>query len=149
MPDSVEEVTVQTRKDGKAGYVLFTPEYSFANSMKEMDLQVVIEYDEGFMQVGMSEAYTLRMLANEFWELTQQCWEFYPSNSLHREINGAIVHGITWNRNEFRDIVALDEKIEPPPKILEERGRGALIRNQKSQGKLLQYWAWAGSEIDV
>jgi hypothetical protein len=66
-----------------------------------------------------------------------------------REINGAIVHGITWDIKEFRAMAALNEKIEPPPKILEERGRGTLIRNMKSQGKLLQYWAWAGTEIEV
>jgi hypothetical protein len=39
--------------------------------------------------------------------------------------------------------------IEPPPKILEERGRRTLIPNIKSQGKLLQYWAWAQTSIEV
>jgi hypothetical protein len=45
--------------------------------------------------------------------------------------------------------MAADEKIEPPPKILEERGRGTLIKNQKSQGKFLRYWAWAQTPIEV
>jgi hypothetical protein len=71
MPESVEDVSVQTRKDGKFGYILFTPEDSTAEALKKMDLQVMIEYEEGFMKVGMGEAYTIRMLSNEFWELTQ------------------------------------------------------------------------------
>jgi hypothetical protein len=79
---------VQTRRDGKAGYILFTPESSYENSMKEMDLQVIIEYEEGFMSVGMSEAYTIRMLSYEFWELTQQLWEFAPINSCRPETVG-------------------------------------------------------------
>jgi hypothetical protein len=31
----------------------------------------------------------------------------------------------------------------------EERGRGTVIRNQMSQGKLLKYWAWAQTPIEV
>jgi hypothetical protein len=37
----------------------------------------------------------------------------------------------------------------PPPKILEERGRGTLIPSGKNQGKLLQYWAWSQMAIEV
>jgi hypothetical protein len=73
MPNSVQEVSVQTRRDGKFGYILFTPENSLASSTKEMDLQLMIEYEEGYMKVGMGEAYTIRMLVNEFWELTHKC----------------------------------------------------------------------------
>jgi hypothetical protein len=67
MPAVVTEVVVQTRRDGSYGYILFTPEDTLASSMKEMALQVLIEYEDGFMKVGMDEAYTVRMLANEFW----------------------------------------------------------------------------------
>jgi hypothetical protein len=45
--------------------------------------------------------------------------------------------------------MAADEKLDPPPKILEERGRGTKIKNQTSQGKLLRYWAWAQTPIEV
>jgi hypothetical protein len=149
IPESIDEVTVQTRKDGEYGYILFTPEYSLAVPMKKMDFQVIVEYEEWFMKVGMSEAYTIRMLTNEFWELTQQCCEFAPVNGYRREVDGTVVHGVTWDIREHRAIVASDEMIEPPPKILEERGRGTLIRDIKSQGKLFQYWAWAQSPIEV
>jgi hypothetical protein len=149
MPDSVEEVVVQTRRDGSYGYILFTPEYSFANSMKEIPLQVLIEYEEGFMKVGMDEAYTVRMLANECWELTQQCWEFGPIGPTRRNLNGTVVHGISWDRNEFRSAIAEDEKVVPPQKILEDRGRGTVIRSLRNQGKLFQYWAWGQFPIEV
>jgi hypothetical protein len=149
MPESVDEVTVQTRKDGKFGYILFTPQYSLATLLKTMELQVIIEYEEGFMKAGMGEAYTVRMLTNEFWALTQNCWEFAPIGAVRREIDGTPVHGVTWDFKEHRAITALDEKVEPPPKILEERGRGTVIRNLTSQGKLLQYWAWSQTAIEV
>jgi hypothetical protein len=56
MPESAEEVAVQTKKDGKAGYILFTPNDSFAIPTKIMDVQAVVEYEEGYMKVGMGEA---------------------------------------------------------------------------------------------
>jgi hypothetical protein len=118
-------------------------------AMKKMDLQVEIEYDEGYMIVGMGEAYTVKMLIEEFWQVTMQTREFGPIGASRREIDGTVVHGVTWNRQEFQAVVAAAEKVDPPPKILEERGRGTLIRNGVSQGKLLQYWAWAQSSIEV
>jgi hypothetical protein len=45
MPESVVEVTVQTWKDGGAGYILFTPKDSLMTPMKVMDVQVQIEYE--------------------------------------------------------------------------------------------------------
>jgi hypothetical protein len=149
MPVSVKNVIVQTKRDGSFGYILFTPEYSFAEPMKKMDLQVEIEYEDGFMIVGMGEAYTIRMLTNEFWELTQQTWEFAPIGVTRRENDGTVVHGVSWDRLEQRKIMSAEEKVVPPPKILEERGRGTVIKNQKSQGKLLKYWAWAQTPIEV
>jgi hypothetical protein len=56
MPESVNEMAVQTMRDGIYGYILFTPEDSLAEAMKKMDVQVMIEYDDGFMKVGMGEA---------------------------------------------------------------------------------------------
>jgi hypothetical protein len=55
MPESVDAVAVQTRRDGGYGYILFTPKDSLAEAMKKMDLQVIIEYDEGFMKIGMTK----------------------------------------------------------------------------------------------
>jgi hypothetical protein len=149
MPDSVDEVVIETRRDGSYGYILFTPEYSFANSMKEVPIQVIMEYEEGFMKVGMDEPYTVRMLANEFWGLTQQAWEFGPIGPIRRNLDGTVVHGLSWVRNEFLAVISADEKVVPPPKILEERGRGTVIRSLRNPGKLFQYWAWGQLPIDV
>jgi hypothetical protein len=72
MPDSITEVTVQTWKDGGAGYILFAPKDSLTTPMKTMEVQVVIEYEMGHMKVGMGNAHTITMLAWEFQELTQR-----------------------------------------------------------------------------
>jgi hypothetical protein len=79
MPESVEEMAVQTSRDGGYGYILFAPEDSLSEAMKKMDVQVIIEYEDGMMKVGMGEAYTIRMLVEEFWSLTHQTWEFGPT----------------------------------------------------------------------
>jgi hypothetical protein len=149
MPETIEEVTVVTKKDGKAGYILFTPNTSFAKAMQEMDVQAVIEHDNGYMKVGMGEAYTIRMLAQEFWELTQRQWEFYPINGYRRWTDGPVVHRITWDLKEYQAVVADDSMSISPAKILEERGRGTEIRKQMNQGKLLKYWAWSQLPIEV
>jgi hypothetical protein len=149
MPDSVDDMTISTWKDGARGYILFTPEDSFAEPMKKMALKVEIEYDEGFMIVGMEEAYTVRMLIEEFWAVTMQTWEFGPIGPTRREIDGTVVHGVTWDHHEFSAIVAAAEKVDPPPKILEDRGKGTLIMNGVSQGKILQHWAQARTPLDV
>jgi hypothetical protein len=97
MPESVDEVVVQTSRDGSYGYILFAPLDSLAESMKKMDVQVVFEYGDGFMNVGMSEAYTLRMLIDEFWYLTRESWGIFPTLPIRRNLDGAVVHGATEN----------------------------------------------------
>jgi hypothetical protein len=78
MPLCIDEVTVQTWKDGKGSYILFTPEDCIMAPMKDMSVQSLIEYDQGFMRVGMGDAYTISMIAEEFGRLTQGPWGFYP-----------------------------------------------------------------------
>jgi hypothetical protein len=121
----------KTRKDSKAGYILFTPAYSFAVPMKKMDVQAVIECENGYMKVWMGEAYTIRMLAQELWELAQRQWEFYPINGYRRWIDGSVFHKTTWDYNEYLAVVADDSMSIPPAKTLEERGRGTTIPNSE------------------
>jgi hypothetical protein len=145
MLESIEDVMVETKKDGKAGYILFTPNDSLAKAMKKEPIQAMIEYEYGYICVGMGEAYTIRMLTNEFQELTQGTWEM----GYRRLIDGTVVHDVTMDHHEFHSILALDDMIVPPPKIQEERGRGTEINALTDQAKLLQYWAWSQQEIEV
>jgi hypothetical protein len=149
MPESVEEVAVQTAKDGNYGYIIFAPLDSLAESMKKMDVQVVFEYDEGFMKVGMGEAYTLKMLTDEFWYLTRESWGIFPTLPIKRNDDGSVVHGVTENWTETSALLQRQKKLHLPPKIIEDRGRGTLIRNVTSQGKPLQYWARIQQNIEV
>jgi hypothetical protein len=149
MPESIEDVAVQTARDDSYGYIIFAPMDSLAESMKKMDVQVIIKYEEGFMKVGMGEAYTLKMLVEEYWYLTHQTWEFMPTLPLERTLDGSVVHGITWEWKEARALLQKEKKVKLPPKIVEDNGRGTLIRNITSQGKLLQYWARTQSNIEV
>jgi hypothetical protein len=149
MPTSVDEVAVQTKKVGEFGYILFTPEASLAEAMKKMEVQVLIEYDDGYMRVGMGNAYTIRMLWEEYRSLTHETWEFGPSLPIRRTLDGTIVHEITWEWSELKALINEDAEVQHPPKIVEDRGRGTMIRNLANQGKLLQYWARTQSSIQV
>jgi hypothetical protein len=90
MPESIDEVTAEIKRDGKAGYICFTPNDSLAVPMKKVNIQIYIEYEYGCMKVGMGEAYTIRTLAQEFWELTQRQWEFFPINGYRRTLDGSV-----------------------------------------------------------
>jgi hypothetical protein len=149
MPESVGDVTVQIKKDGNYGYICFAPLDSLADSMKEMDVQVVFEYDDGFMKVGMGEAYTLNMLIDEFHYLTRESWMIFPTLPIQRNEDGSIVHGWTDNWPETSALLQKQKKLKLPPRIIEDKCRGALIFNPTSQAKLIQYWAWIQQNIEV
>jgi hypothetical protein len=117
--------------------------------MKKMDHQVAMECEEGFFKIGMPNAYTSGMLADEFWALTRDTWEMGPGFPILRETDGMIVHGIITDWPALHAFLSLHEKVVPQLKILEERGRGTLIRSQLSQGKLLRYCAWAQTPLEV
>jgi hypothetical protein len=145
----MEGMEVQTWTDGGYGNILFTPEDSLAEALKKMEVPVRIEYEYGLMKDGMGNAYTIRMLWEEFRSLTHETWEFGPTLPVRREIDGTVVHGITWEWSELSALINEDAEVHHPPKVVEERGRGTLIRNLTSQGKLLQYWARTQSPIEV
>jgi hypothetical protein len=118
MPTTIDEVTVQTWKDGRAGHILFTPTDSLTTPMKKMEVQVIIEYEEGFMKVGMENAYTITMLPWEFQELTQRQWNIYPVNGCRRLLDGTVAHRVTTDFNLFQAARADEELAIPPAKIL-------------------------------
>jgi hypothetical protein len=108
---------------------------------KESETKIVIEYDHGYMLEGTGNAYTIRMISNDFMALTQNQWELYPAMGYRRLIDGTIVHKCTKDVREGQQILAEDATIVPPVKVIEERGRGTEIHSTADQGRLLQYWA--------
>jgi hypothetical protein len=96
MPFHAEEVSVQTWRDGKSGYIMYTPLDSLVDEpMKDMDVQVRVEYEGGYMEVGMENAYTIKMLGDEFQALTQRDWRIYPLNGYRRLTDTTVVHQST------------------------------------------------------
>jgi hypothetical protein len=117
--------------------------------MKKMEVQVMIEYEGGYMRVGMENAYTIKMLGDEFRALTQRDWNIYPLNGYRRLTDGTVVHQSTRNLDLYEVAWRDHEVIVQPPKILEERGRGTIIVSPEDQGKLLQYRAWTRQTVEV
>jgi hypothetical protein len=99
-----------------------------------MPCRVQIGYEFGYARLGIGEAYTLRMLAQEFWALTR---------------NDTISHKTTDNPKSFHDALTVDVVDVPPVKIQEDAGRGTSINAAADQASLLPYWAWARQSIAV
>jgi hypothetical protein len=132
MPESIDEVTVITRKDGKAGYIHFVPSDLIASP----ETKVLIEYDHGYMLEGTENAYTIRMISNDFMSLTQNTWELYPAFGYRQLIDGTIVHKCTTDYRTGQQILAEDATAVQPARVLEERGRGIEIHSITDQGRL-------------
>jgi hypothetical protein len=141
MPESISELTITTWKDGKAGYILFTPIDMIATKMADSETRALIEYEFGYMQEGVPNAYTLQMLYDVFMFLTSNTWEIYPANAYRRTIDGTIVHNCTRDYRTGELLRSEGVTAEPPARIIEDRGRGSEIHSPADQGKLLQYWA--------
>jgi hypothetical protein len=101
MPESSDETTVLTFRDDQAGYILFTPLDSLAVAMKKHPVQAVIKYEEGHMKVGMEEGYTVHMLSNEFWAVTQNQWDIYPVLGTKRLSDRSVVRQTTENFKQY------------------------------------------------
>jgi hypothetical protein len=149
MPDSLAEVTVSAWKNGKAGYVLFTPSDMIADPISESETKIVIEYDSGYMREGVGNAYTIRMIYDDFMALTQNTWELYPALGYRRLVDGSIVHRCTTDYRTGRLLRGEDVPADQPVRILEDKGRRAEIHSTEDKGRLLQYWAWAQMPLDV
>jgi hypothetical protein len=149
MPESVNDVAVQIKKDGTYGCIIFAPLDSLAESLKEMDVQVVFEYDDGFMKIGMGEAYTLNMLVDEFHYLTRESWLIFPTLPIQRIEDGSVVHGWTDNWAETAALLREQSQLQLPPRIIEDRSRGALICKAESQTKLIKYWSRIQRDVEV
>jgi hypothetical protein len=131
------------------GYILFTPADMIATKMADSETKVLLEYDLGYMKVGVPNAYTLQMLYDDFTLLTNGTWDIYPAQAYRRTVDGTIVHNCTTDYRTGQLLRASAEITEPPARVIEDRGRGSEINSVTDQGKLLQYLAWAQLPLDV
>jgi hypothetical protein len=148
MPEMFEEMSVVTRRNGKAGHILFTLLNSFANSLRDDPVKVEVEYHGGYTRIGMGDRYTLTMLATELWKLTRNDWEVYPDLPYQTRADGTVCHRTFDSAEKFRQTF-LNDFANAPEKVLVGTPRGSAIRSPPDQGRLLQYFAWAGQEIQT
>jgi hypothetical protein len=70
MLEMLTGLSFKAYRNGQAGFVLTESLDSLAGNMTDMPSRVQIEYPYGHAKLGIGEAYTLRMLGQEFWALT-------------------------------------------------------------------------------
>jgi hypothetical protein len=92
MPETFEGLTVRTHRMGKAGYIIYELENSFARRLEDQPIQAQITYEDGHARLGMGGMYSMIMLATEFWALTQNDWYLSPQASFERLVDGKIEH---------------------------------------------------------
>jgi hypothetical protein len=95
-----------------------------ADSMAQMETQIMIEYDGGYMREGIDNAYTIQMIYDDFMYLTGNTWNLYPALAYRRLIDGTIVHNCVTDYQASQAIRSKHEQQEPPPRIIKDRGRG-------------------------
>jgi hypothetical protein len=137
-PDSVSDLDVSTWRDGKAGYILFVPSDAIMTKLSVSETRILLEYELGYMKVGVPNAYTLQMIYDDFTYLNE-AWDIYPAQACRRLMDGTIVHNCTTDYRTGQLLRAAAETIDPPVSIIEDRGRGSEINSVADQGKLLQY----------
>jgi hypothetical protein len=80
--------------------------------------------------------------------LTRNEWQIFPRVAHETRADGTVCHGSTDNPESFRQAF-VDSFADTPEKVLVGTPRGGSIKCQLDQGRLLQYFAWAGQAIDV
>jgi hypothetical protein len=81
--------------------------------------------------------------------LAQRQWNFYPINLYRRLIDGTVVPRVTNDFDLFQ-AARMDEKLAVlSVRILEERGRGTLIKKMADQGRHLSFLAWLKQPVEV
>jgi hypothetical protein len=149
MPDSIDTVSTQTWRDGKAGYILFVPSDMIANAIAESETKIQLEYGLGYMREGVGNAYTIQIIHDDFMLLTQNSWGLYPAHPERRLMDGTIVHKCITDSRTSQLIREGNAPVIHPPHIIEDRGRGSEIHNEEDMDRMLQYWAWAQLPLEV
>jgi hypothetical protein len=90
LPPDVE-FEARTAFKGNGWYIQFTPGELIMKPAEAHCIQVRVEYDDGYSEIGMDYAYTLRMPSNEFRALTQKR-NIYPRICVYRDSFGTVVH---------------------------------------------------------
>jgi hypothetical protein len=148
MPETFQNLSVVAYRTGKAGYILFTPLDSFANSLRDQPVKVEVEYEWGYTRIGMGNRYTPMLLATELWTLTQNDWQIYPKPAHETRADGTVCHRTFRTADEFEQTFVHDFAVIPE-KFLAAAPRGSAVRSQLDQGSLLQYFAWACQVIET
>jgi hypothetical protein len=88
------------------------------------------------------------MLATELWTMTRNDWQVYPATAYQTRADGTVCHKTVGSAAEFHQVF-VDDFAEVPEKVLAGTPGGAFIRNPRYQGRLLQYFARAGPDIEM
>jgi hypothetical protein len=119
-----------------------------ATKLAVSETRILLEYEFGYMKVGVPNAYTIQMIHDDFSYLNET-WDIYPAQACRRLIDGTIVHNCTTDYRTGQLLRAAAETVDPPANVIEDRGRGSEINSVSDQGKLLQYLSWAQLPLDV
>jgi hypothetical protein len=149
IPPAFTGLEVQTWRTGDSGRILFTPEESFAESMKDQPNMVQIEYGFGYARFGMGDPYTIAVLKDEFCALIGDDWSTYPGLAYRRLVDGTVQDHSVSDYEQIRAAIDSHLMFELPQKIQEYFGRVTKIANRTDQLRILDYWAQSNQSMLV
>jgi hypothetical protein len=109
MPETFEGIEVHAQRWGNGGYIKFTHQDNLAASMDNQPNIVQLVYGTGYGMFGMSDMYTIGMLAGEFLALIgPDYWSIYPSVSYERLTDATVVHQTVTDWREIEGLITYD-----------------------------------------
>jgi hypothetical protein len=101
--------------------------------MADSETRILLEYELGYMKVGVPNAYTIQMIYDDFIYLNE-AWDIYPAQACRRLSDGTIVHNCTTDFRTGQLLRVAAETVDPPVNVIEDRGRGSEINSVTDQG---------------
>jgi hypothetical protein len=147
MPPNTNELNVHIQKRGDWIYIRFIHQDDYAKGYEICPIHIRVEYLNGFAIFGMSDRYTMRMLAEEFRALIPD-WLLTIIPSVRRDSFVMIIHE-TRMVNNLNETTADDQIFCGPPRVAEDAGRGTEIKLLADQVSVLDFWAHAGQQAMV
>jgi hypothetical protein len=137
---------VQAVKSCNGDFIRYTHQDLTTIPIDDQTIQVRIEYGDGYSEIGMADAYTMRMLTVEFRTLTPS-WDLCPCVCYSRGLSGAVIHE---TRTVEDGVYNVDGQILClPRRIQKDGGRCTEISLREDQLSILDHWAYANQTDKV
>jgi hypothetical protein len=148
MPTTMEQVNAECSRQGWTGKIKFTPREVMGTAVSGSQEHFRVKYNRGFVEFGVTGKYTIGLLTQIF-KARVPAWNMILEARASRDAMNVIeIRALTeWEPGQ--DLSQDNREVITPARIVEERGRGTVIRNEEDLQRLLDYQTAMQREIKV